>query len=144
MKTQTYDNHTRSVPGFHYFLVPLCFITLIGSIIYAVLSFLNDGSIFASVLFLALSLIVTISVFFLRAFVCKIQDRAIRSEENLRSFVLTGKLLDSRLTISQIIALRFADDEEFPDLCKKAVMYDMNPDDIKKTIQNWKADYYRV
>jgi len=144
LKNQNYENHTRSVPGFHYFLVPFCFITLIASIIYAVISILDGGAIFPSFLFMAFGLIVTITLFFLRAFVCKVQDRAIRSEENLRSFVLTGKLLDPHLTMNQIIALRFADDKAFPDLCQRAVTENMSPDAIKKSIYNWKADYHRV
>ena len=49
----------------------------------------------------------------MRAFPLAVQDRAIRAEENLRYFSLTGKLLDKGLTMSQIIALRFADDNEF-------------------------------
>ena len=51
--------------------------------------------------------------FFCRMFPLQAQDRAIRAEENLRHYVLAGKLLDSRLTIRQIIGLRFAIDEEF-------------------------------
>ena len=50
------------------------------------------------------------------------QDRAIRAEENLRHFALTGKLLDKRLRKSQVIALRFADDDEFVLLQKKRQM----------------------
>ncbi len=45
----------------------------------------------------------------------------IRAEENFRHFILTGKPLDSRLDMKQIIALRFAEDDEFPELCQKAL-----------------------
>ena len=67
------------------------------------------------------------------------QDRAIRAEENLRHFALTGKLLDKRLRKSQVIALRFADDTEFVLLAEKAANENMKPDDIKKAIVNWRA-----
>jgi uncharacterized membrane protein len=144
LNIQNYDNHTKIVPGFHYLLVPLCFTTVIAAVTYGVISFLNSGPVFAAVLLTVLSLIVTCTVFFLRAFVCKVQDRAIRAEQNLRSYVLTGKLLDSRLTMEQIIALRFAGDEVFPPLCEKSVRENMTPDTIKKSGQHWKADHHRV
>ncbi|MDQ0063611.1 hypothetical protein J2T14_005833 [Paenibacillus harenae] len=81
---------------------------------------------------------------FARMFACKAQDRAIRAEENLRHFVLTGKRLDPRLNMSQIIALRFASDDEFLSLCERGAETDMASDDIKRSIQSWKADYDRV
>jgi Family of unknown function (DUF6526) len=79
-----------------------------------------------------------------RTFPLRAQDRAIRAEENLRHFALTGKLLDARLSIKQIIALRFAPDNEFVDLAKKAADSNMPAADIKRAIKNWKADDYRV
>jgi hypothetical protein len=77
-------------------------------------------------------------------FALKAQDRAIRAEENLRHFALAGKLLDPRITIWQVIALRFAPDGEFLALAKKAAEEGTAPDDIKKSIQVWRADTYRV
>lgn len=144
LKPQDYENHTRIVPSFHYFLVPLCFSSLLAGIVFTILSVLNGGAIGTDILITALALIVTITVFFLRSFVCKLQDRIIRAEENLRSFVLTGKMLDNRLTMEQIIALRFAGDEEFPKLCEETVKENLAPDVIKQFIKNWKADHYRV
>ena len=81
---------------------------------------------------------------FSRAFALKAQDRAIRAEENLRHFALTGKLLDSRLSISQVIALRFASDEELVALSKKAADEKLSNKQIKEQIKNWRGDYYRV
>ncbi len=80
----------------------------------------------------------------MRVFALKAQDRAISAEENLRSFATTGKLLDPKLTTRQIIGLRFAGDDEYADLAKKAVANNMSEDDIKKAIKNWKSDEYRV
>ena len=57
---------------------------------------------------------------------------------------LTGKLLDKRLRKSQVIALRFADDDEFIPLAEKAANENMKPGEIKKTIINWKADHHRI
>jgi hypothetical protein len=74
----------------------------------------------------------------------KAQDRAIRAEENLRHYVLTGKLLPTSLTVGQIVALRFAPDAEFPALVNKAATENLPGKAIKASIQNWKADFYRV
>ncbi|MGD0361012.1 MAG: DUF6526 family protein [Bryobacteraceae bacterium] len=81
---------------------------------------------------------------YVRVFPLKAQDRAIRAEENLRHFVLTGKLLDPRLVMGQVIALRFAPDEEFVDLARKAADANMPAAEIKRAIKNWKADNYRA
>ena len=64
--------------------------------------------------------------------------------ENLRHFALTGKLLDPRLTIKQIIGLRFASDGEFVELARKAADENMPLDTIKKSVKNWRADHDRV
>ena len=82
--------------------------------------------------------------YYARAFALKAQDRAIRAEENLRHFAITGKLLDKRLTINQVIALRFASDEEFVLLAQKAADDNMSNKEIKTAIKNWRGDYYRV
>ncbi|WP_028608567.1 DUF6526 family protein [Paenibacillus harenae] len=144
MKPQNYGNYVRLIPAFHFFLVPLGLITLIAAIVFLILSVGSGDSLFAPLLLAVLSLMMVMTMIFSRAFACKAQDRAIRAEENLRHFVLTGKLLDPRLTINQIIALRFASDEEFLVLCAKATSDNATPDHIKRGIQNWRADYDRV
>lgn len=80
----------------------------------------------------------------MRRFPLKAQDRAIRAEESLRFFILTGKPLDSKLSPGQIAALRFASDEEFVILSARAISENLSPDDIKKSVKNWRADYHRV
>jgi Family of unknown function (DUF6526) len=58
--------------------------------------------------------------------------------------MITGKLLDPRLTALQIVALRFAFDGEFAALAYRAAQENMRPDDIKRAVKQWKADDYRV
>ena len=82
--------------------------------------------------------------FFARSFALKAQDRAIRAEENLRYFAIAGKLLDSKLSLGQVIALRFAPNNEFVDLAHLAVEKNLSPKEIKQAIKNWKGDYNRV
>ncbi|WP_444939741.1 DUF6526 family protein [Paenibacillus harenae] len=134
----------RTIPAFHYFLVPLGLATSAASIAYLFVAERSWETLFTSLIAVSLSLMAVMTMVFARMFACKAQDRAIRAEENLRHFVLTGKRLDPRLNMSQIIALRFASDDEFLSLCERGAETDMASDDIKRSIQSWKADYDRV
>ena len=82
--------------------------------------------------------------FYIRMFPLGNQNRVIRAEENLRYYVLTGKLLPAGIRMSQVIALRFAPDEELEALVNRAVNENLSPSDIKKAIKNWKGDYHRI
>jgi len=144
MDSQNYSNHRQTVPLFHFVLVPVLFLTVIGSIVNLVESLGDHERLYNAALIVVLSIAALLSLFLARVFALKAQDRAIRAEENLRHFVLAGKLLDSRLTIRQIIALRFASDAEFVTLAKKAAETGTAPGDIKRSIKNWQADTYRV
>ena len=79
-----------------------------------------------------------------RSFALRAQDRAIRAEEQLRHYAMTGKLLDSRLTVKQIVGLRFASNEEFVSLAQRAADQRLSPKDIKQAVKTWRADTYRV
>jgi hypothetical protein len=141
---QNYSNHGRFVPLFHGGLFGILVLTFIGACVNAWKSAGNHEVFYSASLILVLTLACILLFFFCRIFPLKAQDRAIRAEENLRHYVLTGKLLDPRLTVRQIIGLRFAPDEEFVDLAKRAAEEGLSEDDIKKSIKNWKADEYRV
>jgi hypothetical protein len=96
-------------------------------------------------LFFFFASIVLFSLFtYARSFALKAQDRAIRAEENFRHYLLTGKSFDSRITMRQIIGLRFASDEEFVVLAKNAAESGMSEDEIKKSVKNWKTDNDRA
>jgi len=83
-------------------------------------------------------------MWFIRTFALKAQDRAIRAEERLRYFILTGKPLPAELRFSQIIALRFASDAEYLELLDRTIKEQLSAKEIKAQIKNWKADYHRV
>ncbi|MFM7721243.1 MAG: DUF6526 family protein [Sediminibacterium sp.] len=142
MKEQNYNNHAQMVPGFHY-LTFGGIIALIGGSINYLLKSSPENKYLASLLVLA-SIIFVLVAWFTRTFALKAQDRAIRAEEHLRHYVLTGKLLPSSLKVGQIVALRFAPDAEFPALVEKAAANNLSGKEIKQSIQNWKADFYRV
>lgn len=140
---QNFANHTQRVPLF-LGLALVLLLTIIGAGVNLYRSFGDHERLYNAALILVLSLCVFVAAGLARGFALKAQDRAIRAEENLRSFVLTGKLLDPRLTIHQIIALRFASDAEFLALAKKAADESMTPVAIKQAVTNWRADLYRV
>jgi hypothetical protein len=142
MKEQNFSNHAQMVPGFHY-LTFGGIVALIGGAINYLLKSSPENIYLASLIVLT-SIIFVLIAWFSRTFALKAQDRAIRAEENLRHYVLTGKLLPASLRVGQIVALRFAADAEFPALVAKAAAEDLSGKAIKQSIQNWKADYYRV
>jgi hypothetical protein len=142
MKEQSFENHGRYVFMFHIVTYAAIIAVIIGSIINLVNS--SKENLYSASLLVVVSLILASLAWFVRRFALKAQDRAIRAEENFRHFILTGKPLDHRLRMGQIIALRFAPDEEFPLLCQQAVEKSLKAIEIKKAIANWRADHHRV
>ena len=144
MAEQNFKNHTRFVPLYHFITLAAILALIVGSCI-NLFDAINkrDGLYSASLIFL-ICLVLAVIWLYSRVFALKAQDRAIRAEENLRHFIATGKALDKRLNMSQIIGLRFAGDDEFVALCQKAVNESMSSRDIKMAIKNWKEDNYRV
>jgi len=143
-RTQNYANHARFVPAYHFVLAGLIALSLIGSLVNLYKSFGDHQRLYSASLIVVLELIVLLLFWYCRVFPLKAQDRAIRAEENLRHFVLTGRLLDPRLSVKQIVALRFAPDDEFVALGVRSANENMAPDDIKRAIHSWRADEYRV
>ena len=145
MQEQNFKNHARMVPLYHYVTSTLILIAVAGSVIKLCRNYsTGHGGLLIPGLFLLLSVIVLLIAWFARAFALKAQDRAIRAEENLRYFAMTGNLLDSKLTMRQIIALRFAPNNELLDLAHKAITENLSAKEIKQAIQHWKADNDRV
>lgn len=144
MNEQNYDNHTRYVPWFHFFLLGIIIATLVGSLINLYYAITEGEYALVSLIIFLLSLSALFGFFFMRIFALKAQNRAIRAEENLRYFVLSGKLFPSDLKMSQIVALRFAPDDEFVELVNNTISKNLSNKEIKKAIVKWKADHHRV
>lgn len=144
MKEQNYSNHRRFVVMFHVVTFPIIILMIVSSAYYTINAASQGASMRLWLFFLIISLSLLFVFFFARSFSLKAQDRAIRAEENFRHYILTGKPLDSRLTIRQIIGLRFASDEEFVEMAKSAAEKGTTEEDIKKSIKHWRADNYRV
>ena len=144
METQSYEKHAKYVPMYHMVTFGLIVLVFIGSLVNVYHSVGDHSRLYNAALIAAMSIAMVLLFFFARIFPLKAQDRAIRAEENLRHFVLTGKLLDPRLKIKQIISLRFAPDAEFVPLAAKAAAEALSPDAIKQAIRNWRADHDRL
>jgi hypothetical protein len=144
MVTQNYANHRKFVPMYHYVLSGILLVTLIGSAVNLYESLGDHVRLYSASLILVLTFCMLVLFVFTRSFPLKAQDRAIRAEENLRHFAMTGKLLDPRLTMRQIVGLRFASDGEFVALAARAAKENLSSDDIKKAVKNWRADTDRA
>src|SRR5215216_2830142 len=127
---QNFKNHRRLVLTYH----GLTWIPTLALLIGAIINLVNSskGNLYSASLILLMTFIIISILLHARSFALKAQDRAIRSEENLRHFILTGRPLDSRLALSQVIALRFASDEEFPALAQLAANENLSGTAIKK------------
>jgi cbb3-type cytochrome oxidase subunit 3 len=144
MTVQNHSNHRRYVPGFHILTATLCLTVFIASIFNLVHNWTDPANHLSAAIIFFITIILCLFFWFIRSFALRAQDRAIRAEESLRHFLLSGKPIDPKLRLGQIIALRFASDEELIELSKKAVAESLRADDIKKAIRNWKEDKHRV
>ena len=121
------------VPGFHYIGL-LAILALLGGSINYLCRATPENKYLASLLVLA-AFVFAVLWIYIRTFPLKAQDRAIRAEENLRHYVLTGKLFPAELKLPQIIALRFAPDSEYLALLDRAIKENLSNKEIKAAIQ---------
>jgi hypothetical protein len=148
MPEQSFANHTKTFPPFHFFLLPMLLVNL-GSSVYSLVFWGWRGRYtFASFLGVLMALALIAGFFSARIFALTVQDRVIRLEERLRYARLLPADLQPRIgefTVDQIVSLRFASDEELPALARKVL--DEKPADrkaIKRLITNWKPDNLRA
>jgi len=144
MTEQNYANHSRLVKGFHFVFGSLLLLGTIASIVNVWILWTKGEGIFSPLLIVLLFVCCLFLGWFTRQFAVAVQDRAIRAEENLRYFLLTRNALDKRVTMAQIIALRFASDEEFAELADRAIHENLSADEIKKAIKQWRPDNFRA
>ena len=143
-KAQSYENHAQLVPMYHYVTLGILQLTSIGACVNLYHSWGDHARFYSASLLVTLTLATILAALYARSFALKAQDRAIRAEEQLRHYVLTGKLLDPRLSVKQIIGLRFASNEEFVALAQRAADQNLSTKDIKQAVKNWRPDAYRV
>ena len=140
--TQSYQSHARRHLPFHFFLIPVLLTNLVISIVYLV----RHASL-AAAWMVVLSFALVVMAFLARSNPIKVQDRLIRLEERLRLTALLPDSLRARipeLTEGQLVALRFASDAEIPKLVEETLRENLSKKDIKKRIENWRPDFFRV
>jgi hypothetical protein len=139
-RPQSFANHARYDPIFHFFMAPVSLALLLWAIAHAVRHFSNEA-----LALVVAAVLIFLTIFKTRVYALKIQDRVIRLEERLRlaNLLPPGAPLPV-LTESQLIALRFASDAECLGLAEKAAAGNLSSKQIKQAIQSWRADEFRV
>jgi hypothetical protein len=142
-RIQTYGSHRRFIPEFHFFVLPV----LVINVVMTIVSFVRyPRPIMAWYIVLAVALMV--GIWTARAMALRAQDRIIRLEERARLDRVLPPDLRGRaaeLRTDQLIAIRFAPDEEVADLVRRALDGELTRQgDIKRAIRNWRADHLRV
>ncbi|MBS1822069.1 MAG: hypothetical protein JST61_08875 [Acidobacteria bacterium] len=142
---QSYKNHARFDPPMHFFVFPVLLINL-GVAVYVAVHFRHEFPWLGHwTILLALALLILGTK--CRINDLKVQDRLIRLEERLRLAALlpaNEAAHINELTTKQLIALRFASDEEIPALVHKTLTQNLDAKTIKQNITNWRADDHRV
>lgn len=140
---QTFENHTRYVPLYHFVLFGILMINLVWSVVRIIRHHSVDAAV---ALLIAFGLLILF--FYARQFALTMQDRLIRLEMQLRLVKVLPADLAQRigeLTVSQLIGLRFASNEELPELVRKVLAEGISDRTaIKRMVRTWQGDYLRV
>lgn len=141
--TQTYASHGRYIPVYHFFTVPV----LLVNVIVMAIQFVRDPR-FITGWAVIVAVALFLGMLYLRFMPLRAQDRVIRLEERARLERILPSDLRGRigeLTPDQLIAIRFAPDDEVPELTRRALNGELKTQkDIKLAIRNWRADHLRV
>jgi hypothetical protein len=142
---QSFKNHTRFDPLFHFFVGPMLLLNVVFAIYATVHAW--PGFRHTHLWWIAMSIVLFFIAARARDYALKNQNRLIRLEEQLRLADLLDEedlgLID-KITIKQFIALRFASDAELPTLAARAVAETLDPKQIKQSITTWRPDNDRV
>ncbi|HEV3418823.1 MAG TPA: DUF6526 family protein [Candidatus Acidoferrum sp.] len=144
MAEQSFGNHVRWVPGYHFFVMPVMGLNF-GWSIYRLKAANFSLDAFVGVLVAAALVALTL---YARLFALAVQDRVIRLEEHMRLERVLPEDLKPRIaefSCRQLIAMRFACDAELPALARKVLVDNIQESKaIKQMVQNWRPDYLRT
>lgn len=145
MAEQNYKNHIRFYTPHHFVFYPVMGVLILASVCFA---FCDEGNILLWLFIMAAFIAITLLSFMMRQhYALTLQNRVVLLELRYRFFATTGERLEmyeGMLDEGQLYALRFAQDDQLLDLIKKAINEELSPNDIKRSIENWKADHRRV
>jgi hypothetical protein len=139
---QTLKNHTRLLPPYHFFVIPVLLINFLAAI-WNLYRMPSGSTAWALVVAAALLCLATVT----RTMALTVQNRVIRLEmrHRLREALppdLLGR--SNELTPQQLIALRFAGDDELAALVREVLTGNLTTQKaIKQRVTNWQADYLR-
>jgi len=143
-REQSYANHARYYPLFHFVTVPLLALNVIATIVYAVR---HPGAKW-NWWRIAVALALFFFAWTTRVMVLTVQSRVVRLEETLRLQRLLPDDLRNRvdeLRTRHLIALRFCSDEELPEMCRAVLEGELRePDEIKRRVKKWRPDFLRA
>ncbi|MDB5257558.1 MAG: hypothetical protein JWM14_2253 [Chitinophagaceae bacterium] len=146
MAVQNYKHHVRYYTTHHFIFYP---VVLAGASVCGYFALMTESR--HRLIWMAITgtllVIAWLSYILRQHYALNNQNRIVRLEMRFRYYVLTQKrfeLLESQLSFGQIAALRFACDEELPDLIQRTLKENLSPDDIKKSIRVWLPDHMRV
>jgi hypothetical protein len=142
---QTLKNHMRYDPPFHFFILPMLLLNLIFSIYVTIRHWPEHWAL--HLWWIAMSVVFFVMAGRARDRALCVQDRVIRIEERLRLHALLpaeDRAHINELSVKQLIALRFASDDELPALVRRTLTQNLEPKAIKQSIVNWRGDYHRV
>lgn len=144
MNEQSFANHTKLVPAFHFFVLPVFAINFVGRLYWCFKSGFAASAVIAMLVAAALIAL----AFCARIFALTVQDRVIRLEERLRCERILPPELQPRiaeLTVNQLVSLRFASDAELPGLVRRVLDEKLTQRKaIKQLVRNWRADFLRA
>jgi len=142
-QSQTLASHRRWIPVWHFFAIPV----LVANVVIVAIDFARDPR-FTNGWALVVAIALLIGILFSRSMPLRAQDRIIRLEERSRLERVLPSDLRGRvgeLTPSQLVAIRFAPDDEVPELTRRALSGELKSQgDIKRAIRNWRSDHLRV
>jgi hypothetical protein len=147
MVEQNFANHRKFVPVYHFVAFGILVVNFLWSL-FRLISGLPGVPFFDRLLAALAAFALLVLIWYARVFPLKAQDRVIRLEETLRMERLLPPDLRAgigELRPGQLIALRFASDEELPELTRAVLEEKIaSSDEIKKRIRNWRADHFRM
>ena len=142
-RAQSYKSHRKYVPVYHFFVLPVLLINIVAEAIR-----FGDNRTLYQFRMLVVAVALAVLAFVVRTMVARVQDRVIRLEERARLGSLLPEELHGRideLKPSQLVALRFAADEEIPGLVRRIFDGELTKaEQIKKDIRTWRPDYLRM
>lgn len=148
MKEQSYASHARYVPGFHFVTFGILVVNLLWSLYRLFRPYEEGVPVFDRVLVVLVAGGLIAIAYYARIFSLTVQDRVIRNEMHTRLEAALPPDLRPRigeLRRGQIVALRFAGDEELPELTRQVLDGKLTKvDEIKRAVRTWRADHLRA